>query len=119
SVSFKLQAPTATRLVTSSAARAPRTPKMCVVMYERSEAEVEAECEVRRQPERLELVAGAVVRVARLTVDFRVEAAIVRPAMKVAHREVHRGRTATEKPSGERLREGVRHRDLPPPNERG
>src|SRR5438093_910499 len=91
---------------------------MYVVMYERSEAEVEAESEVRREPERLELVAGVVVGVARLTVDFRIETAVVRPAMKVARREVHRRRAAAEIPAGERLREGVRHRDLPPPNER-
>src|SRR5436190_4279637 len=91
-------------------------------MYEISEADVEAEREVGRDSEGLELLAWCVgtrgLRRAGEAIDLWIDAAIVRPQVEIARRKVDRRRASPEVFGRPLIREVQRCRELTPPNER-
>src|SRR6476646_9764987 len=91
-------------------------------MYEISEADVESEREVRRDTERLELLARCVrtrrLRRAGETIDLRIDTAVLRPQVEIARREVDRRRTSAEILPSPLIGQVQRRRELAPPNER-
>src|SRR5436190_10170083 len=91
-------------------------------MYEISEADVESEREVRGDTERLELFTR-LVRTGRLrrtseAIDLGIDAAVVRPQVEIARREVDRRRTSAEVLARPLIGQVQRRRELTPPDER-
>src|SRR5689334_6585766 len=92
-------------------------------MYEISEADVEAEGEVAGEAERLELFAWLIGtrcagRGTGETIDLGIDAAVLRPQMKIARGEVERCRVGAQIAASPRIGKRPRRRELTPPNER-
>src|SRR5690242_6794803 len=106
----------------SNTARASAMPRIFTVrIYGFSEAEVDAKRVVRRDTERLEFLARRVRGGAALTsetVDLRIDAAVLRPQVKVSRGEVDRGRPRAEIPARPAVGQRPRRGELAPANER-